>query len=134
MSVAAGVLVYYKNSVLLAKRVETWEGEEVPFGGYWSIFAGSIEANESPIDCAKRELEEEAQIIGKNFQYITTLHREFTQLHIYSLELKRQETPVINAEHTDFAWFDISTIDSNPSPMDENLKNCIKNFKKLCNN
>ena len=134
MSVAAGALVYYENLVLLAKRVDFWEGEKVMFGGYWSIFAGSIEANESPIDCAQRELEEETQIIGKNFQYITTLHRQFTQLHIYSLELKRQETPIINAEHTDFGWFDISTIDSKPTPIDDNLKNCIKNFKKLCNN
>ena len=86
MSRVAAIGIIYKNSVLLCRRVEFWEGKPVPLGGFWSIFAGSIEKGESPIFCAIRELKEESQIevSVENVKYVKTLYgdNDFT-MHIY---------------------------------------------------
>ena len=59
---ASGVAIFFGNTVLLAKRSKNCyiTGEPAPFGGYWSIFAGSLEKGEKHQECAVREALEEA--------------------------------------------------------------------------
>ena len=59
---AAGVLITCKNCVVLSKRIKTYEGQKVSYGGYWSPFAGLIEKGEDARDAAIRELEEESGV------------------------------------------------------------------------
>ena len=70
MKLASGIGIIHKDLILLAKRVEYWEGNPVPLGGYWSIFAGSLEGNESFQDCAIRETYEESEIKIDNIQLV----------------------------------------------------------------
>ena len=131
---AAGVAVICKDLVLLARRVEFW-GEEktpVPLGGYWSIFAGSIEKGESPMVCAVRELKEEAQIEADfiDIVYTKTIDNEEVSLVVYVLELKEMVNPILNEEHTEFGWFKIDSLESLPDKIDPKVIDCIKHYKK----
>ena len=58
---SSGLAILCGESILLCKRIEAYYGYKVPFGGYWSIFGGAIEKNESPKQAAKRELFEESK-------------------------------------------------------------------------
>lgn len=131
---AAGVAVICKELVLLAKRVEFW-GEEktpVPLGGYWSIFAGSIEEGEGPMVCAVRELKEEAQIEADfiDITYTKTIANEEVSLAVYVLELKEIANPILNEEHTEFGWFKINSLESFPDKIDPKIIDCLKHYKK----
>ena len=57
-NIASGVAVLHKNCVLLAKRCDKCHitGGPIPFAGYWSIFAGTVDPGETPKECAGREL------------------------------------------------------------------------------
>ena len=131
---AAGVAPIYKNSILLAKRTEFWGKEKtpVPLGGYWSIFAGSLEKNENPMVCAVRELKEETQISTsiEHLKYIKTIQEPNLELTIYALELEEMILPVLNEEHIEYGWFDIHELDSFPDKIDEKMVNCINLYKK----
>ena len=82
---ASGVAVLYQNSILLAKRIEQWNGIPVPYGGYWSIFGGTIEDGENAMMCAARELEEEAQIkiSTKDLKFIKKIIGEDVEFVFY---------------------------------------------------
>ena len=103
---AAGVAVLFQNSILLAKRVESWNGKPVPYGGYWSIFGGTIEEGENPMMCAVRELEEESEI----------------KISITDLKFIN---PVLNEEHTEFGWFSIDALSNFQEDIDPKIVECI---------
>jgi len=131
---AAGVAVLHKDLILLAKRVEFW-GEEktpVPLGGYWSIFAGSIEEGEGPLVCAARELKEESQIDADfiDFVYTKTIEDKDVSLVVYVLELKEMINPILNEEHTEYGWFKIDSLKSFPDKIDPKVIDCINHYKK----
>jgi len=135
VSKASGVALICGNSVLLAKRSEFWHGEPVPFGGYWSIFGGSIELNENAMSCAVRELEEEAEIsiATKELKFIKRFVDDFSEFIFYICEVPELLTPVLNFEHTEYGWFDINSLDSFPEKIDNKIVECIKlyNLDKL---
>jgi ADP-ribose pyrophosphatase YjhB (NUDIX family) len=133
--IAAGVAVLHKDLVLLAKRVEFW-GEEktpVPLGGYWSIFAGSIEEGESPSVCAVRELKEESQIHAEitDIVYTKTIEEDAVSLAVYVLEVKEIINPILNEEHTEFGWFRIDSLESFPDKIDTKVIDCINHYAKF---
>ena len=37
--------------------------------------------------------------------------------------------PILNAEHTEYRWFDIHTLNSFPYDIQKDLVNCIENYK-----
>jgi len=131
---AAGVAPIHKNLILLAKRVEFWGKEKtpIPLGGYWSIFAGSLEKNENPMVCAVRELQEETQISTSidKLKYIKTIQEPNLELTVYALELEEMIFPTLNEEHTEYGWFDINELDSFPDKIDQKMVNCINFYKK----
>lgn len=128
----AFVGLIYNNSVCLAKRHTVDNGQKVPFGGYWSLFGGSIEKGESPFFAAHRELKEESSIeIPLNqLKYCKTLRGENETLHIYFAEMDQLINPILDFEHTEFGWFDINEIDSFPYLIDENIVFAIKKYQK----
>ena len=132
---AAGTVVFYKNSVLLAKRCLLWEGRPVLFAGYWSIFTGSIEEGENPIKAAQRELEEETQIQAPfaSLKYIKALQTDLCELTIYAYEAPELLIPVLNAEHTEYGWFSLSSLDNFPEKIDAPIQECILSYSKTRN-
>lgn len=129
---AAGVSVFHAGMVLLAKRIETYQGEPVPFGGYWSIFAGAVEnVDLSPRHTAQRELKEETQITAPldELLYLDTIERPNTNLTLYSYTVNEALLPVLDYEHTECGWFTISSLDCFPSKLDSRLLESIKLYR-----
>lgn len=122
-------MVYCKSAVLLAKRIEKCPiTNKVPdYPGYWSIFCGSIEEGESPIECAKRELFEETEIYAEmdDLQYM----KDSGELSIYKYELDSLLLPKLNFEHTESGWFRMNSINILPEPIDKKIINLIKLHK-----
>ncbi len=135
---AAGTAVVCGNLVLLAKRCEFWGPQKAPvaFGGYWSVFGGTVEENENPMTCAVRELEEETQIKINvtDLKFIKTIRgetlREFT---FYITEVNDLVTPVLNEEHTEFGWFKIDALNTFPEKIDPKIVECIDMYAKKFN-
>lgn len=127
---ASGCIIFYKNLVLLARRTE---GKDIPFGGYWSIFAGSREPpSEPPMICAIRELEEETgiKLNTKQIKFAKTLRTQNNRL----LDLYFHKSDAIldvnlNFEHTEFGWFDVEKLESFPYLIDPKI---VKTIKSVC--
>lgn len=130
-SKAAGVALICDKSVLLAKRAEFYNGEPVPFGGYWSIFGGAIEPDESPMLCAVRELEEESKISisTTDLKFIKRFIDDFSEFIFYVCEVPDLISPVLNYEHTEYGWFNIDHLDNFPELIDLKIVECINLYK-----
>ena len=99
------ILENSQNEILLLKR-----SKKMQLGpGLWGFPAGHIEDNESPQDCAMRELHEE---IGNEFRIELINHigplRDSFYGGIYRIYLYHHRwldgTVILNPEHTDYAW------------------------------
>lgn len=98
------IIVYNKNQdkILMCKR------EKEPYKGKFNLVGGKVEANESELDAAYRELEEETGITNKdiqlthimNFQYIIT----DMELEVYYGKLNKDVTVV--EEVNKLYWID----------------------------
>lgn len=123
---AAGVAVLFQNSILLAKRVESWNGKPVPYGGYWSIFGGTIEEGENPMMCAVRELEEESQIKISitDLKFIKKIIDHDVEFVFYVTEVPSLINPVLNEEHSEFGWFSIDTLNNFQEDIDPKIVEC----------
>tara|TARA_B110000305_G_scaffold239622_1_gene307934 strand:- start:610 stop:999 length:390 start_codon:yes stop_codon:yes gene_type:complete len=122
---AAGCIVYCKGLVLLARRIE---GENVPYSGYWSIFAGSREPpSEPPTICAIRELEEETGIKIKTNDLILarSLYSKGKIFDIFYTEFDDFPIVNLNFEHTEYGWFDISNLKSFPYLIDDKIVDIV---------
>jgi 8-oxo-dGTP pyrophosphatase MutT (NUDIX family) len=124
---AAGVAVLFQNSILLAKRVESWNGKPVPYGGYWSIFGGTIEEGENPMMCAVRELEEESEIKISitDLKFIKKIIDHDVEFVFYVTEVSSLINPVLNEEHTEFGWFSIDALSHFQEDIDPKIVECI---------
>jgi ADP-ribose pyrophosphatase YjhB (NUDIX family) len=125
---AAGVFLFYGESVLLCKRCMLYEGAEVHFGGYWSPFTGTIEKGESAMITAIRELEEESGLKINIFslKYIKEIQRGNSCLTLYAHELSKHFCPLLDAEHTEFGYFRINDLHLYPTPIDDEIKEAVK--------
>ena len=124
---AAGVAVLFQNSILLAKRVESWNGKPVPYGGYWSIFGGTIEEGENPMMCAVRELEEESEIKISitDLKFIKKIIDHDVEFVFYVTEVPSLINPVLNEEHSEFGWFAIDALNNFQEDIDPKIVECI---------
>ena len=120
------------NSVVLAERIKLWEGQPVPFGGYWSPFAGAVEEGENPLIAATREIKEES---GLEFEvaelnYIHTIKRADSELILYYIEDTEEKEIRLNEEHTAQGTFLISELHNLPSEfkMDSEIIDHFVNF------
>lgn len=126
-----GTAVFYGGTILLAKRIETYKGKPVSFGGYWSIFCGCVEKGEEVLDAAYRELYEETKIQPKGIEKIR-FFRSFSgddyDFSFYTLELDELVTPQLCFEHTEFGWFKINSLDSFSEKIDDQILFLINEY------
>lgn len=130
---ASGVVVFYNNFlVLLGKRSETCyiTGDPTPYGGYWSIFSGSMEGREDSRDCAQRELFEETgiEVKASRLNFCDTIKTKNLNFYIYSLHLDEIPTVKINQEHTSYGWFSVTSLKNFPEKIDSSIANAIINI------
>ncbi len=103
----AGILIHYKDEVLLFKR-----SNKVRYNGNWSVPGGHIEMNENSEEAAKRETFEETMImVSGPIEEIGIYDDRFA---LFSKELDSKVEPVIDEEHDDWGWFNKSSL---PSPI-----------------
>ena len=119
---AAGVMLLNGGNALFLKRSHTGDHP-----GEWCVPGGRIEDGESPLEAAMRELFEETGIAPEG---VPTLHARRISTGIvgdelnvsmpsvdfttFVLNVKEQFTPVLNDEHTGYAW---APVDSPPQPI-----------------
>lgn len=134
ISRASGCFVIVGNSVLLAERAPNCyiTGKPLPFPYYWSIFVGAIELNENPIVCAQRELFEETAIKVDlhELEYVYAIQNETCELQIYGVTLEKLPNVTINAEHLQYGWFDINSLNNFPHKIDQTIVDAILFYKK----
>lgn len=128
MSKYAGVAVMSNNNILLARRIEFYKGDIVPYGGYWSVFAGAIEEGESPEDAAERELFEEAKITIENPLVLIDTIDDFS---LFATEFDQIVYPELNFEHTEYGWFKIDILQSFPYKIDNKIVDLILKYKNI---
>jgi 8-oxo-dGTP pyrophosphatase MutT (NUDIX family) len=129
----SGICLVKNKLVLLARRIEFNNGKQVPFGGYWSPFAGAIENGESPKDCAIRELKEESgfSINPKDvfFQKVIKRKKPDVNFNFFIGMVKEFPKIELDYEHTEFGIFKINRLKT-LSPIDDDVLNCLKKYYK----
>jgi 8-oxo-dGTP pyrophosphatase MutT (NUDIX family) len=85
----------------------------------WSVFGGSLEKYETPIQCAKRELIEEAGFIeGHDYKVMSTRPLNIGKYtnFVYRTFIGITETeivPTLNYEHIEYRWVSMDEIPDN---------------------
>lgn len=128
---SAGSTIICGELILLAKRITSYNGQKVNFGGYWSIFGGEREPpSEKPIHCAARELFEETGINLKSSQlnHVCALRRGIYFFDVYVSYMDKIPEVKLNEEHTEYGWFTIDYLNISPEPMDEELRHSIMRY------
>jgi 8-oxo-dGTP pyrophosphatase MutT (NUDIX family) len=126
MKQGAGFLLICPSTkrILLALRNE---GEPT-----WANFGGSVEKFEAPLQCAKRELVEEAGFLEGQHYHLTSKRPIDISKYInfvyrcYLGIVEHEMDPVLNYEHTTFQWFSLDEI---PSNRHFGLKRILSNTK-----
>ena len=131
---SAGATIVCGETILLAKRIEDYNGFKVNFGGYWSIFGGEREPpSESPMQCACRELYEETEIsvTTSSLKHVSGLRRGFYFFDVYIVYMDEMPKVVLNEEHTEYGWFTIDYLNIQPNPIDAEMAISIMEFHNL---
>lgn len=129
--VASGILYYCSSTkrVLLGKRSNDSDGG----AGEWAAFGGKLEENETLVECAIREVEEETGYQEKEPEKLRLNYRSewshaHARVHFYlfmKLVPKEFELPNLDKkESSTYGWF---PVDELPTPLLEPFK---VNFNK----
>ena len=71
------VIVLDQDSLLLGKRLGSF------MSGSWGLAGGKLEPNETPIDCAKRELQEETNLTATSLDPFGLIKEKRGLHHVY---------------------------------------------------
>jgi len=110
MKQGAGIILKCKDSGNLLFGLRT---DRTP---KWSFFGGTLEHNEAPLQCAKRELMEEADFIeGKDYHLVSEeaihiVNRKYFRYHCYLAETDYEKIPKMNYEHSEYQWCKLSDV------------------------
>jgi len=114
MHISAGVAIYYKNKILLAHPSRT------SIIGTWSVPKGKIEENETELDAAIRELEEEVGIKlnptiitsePRIFNYTSKKGYIFKKAYIFTLYVTSLDEIGLSSEILQFNQLQRSEVD-----------------------
>ena len=130
---AAGVVVISRGVAILSRRILKYKGESVPFGGYWSPFAGLIEQGETPEEAAVRELREESniEIAAEDLIFLKELKSKERSFMLYAIDLEEFPKKIkLCEEHTDMGYFFIEHLKDLPTDykIDEEIMNCLEEY------
>jgi dATP pyrophosphohydrolase len=86
-------------------------------GGFWNVVNGTLELNESIVECKKRELMEEVGIQDgvhwndEIYRFSFPYKDYVIVVIVFSTEVSETQRVIINDEHTEFRWvsFDEAT-------------------------
>ena len=106
-------------------------------GEFWSIINGTLEINETIIECRNRELNEETGIT-KTLKWTDEINRfsftynDYTVVVLaFAVEIDKDKKVIINDEHTDYKWLNFK--DTLKILKYDDEKNGIKICYKLLN-
>ena len=112
MEKSCGLVLFNSNKVLLLKYYTNGISGE---GGHWDFPKGHVESNETEIETAVRELEEETGITdikildGFRHSINYTLFRKSVPISkevIFFLASTVEKRVELSSEHIDYAWLD----------------------------
>lgn len=121
---AAGIVfVAPDGDILLLRRAPT----EKNFGGHWSLPGGGVDAGETPEQGALREAREEIGAEIPSGSPGRLLDRRITPtglaFHTFAFPVTEKFTPVLNDEHTGYAW---ANLDMLPGPLHPAVEQTLK--------
>ena len=126
MKQGAGFLIICPSTgrVLLALR-----NDPVPV---WANFGGAVEKYETPLQCAKRELIEEAGFIeGTHYDIVSKIPLDISSYinftyRCFLATMKNELMPTLNYEHTTYEWF---YLDKLPENLHFGIQNMLRKDK-----
>jgi len=111
--ISSGAIIYHeddrKRTYLLLKNKK----------GHWDFTKGHVEAGETLLEAARREVIEEAGFVKKDLEFVDGFHKEITYtfssramagddvskvVTYFLLGVKRQEV-TLSEEHAEYGWF-----------------------------
>ncbi|MBB65061.1 MAG: hypothetical protein CMO81_08350 [Waddliaceae bacterium] len=101
------VYVYYQERFLFLQRCAN-KSE----GGRWGVVAGKLEENESPIEGAYRELEEESALVPDDMEQLESMGKLYVKdsgcdfiFHMFLFNLDKEVEILLSVdEHQDYKW------------------------------
>ncbi len=106
-------------------------------GGFWNTVVGTLELNESILECRSRELKEETGIVDvlswSDEIYRFTFPKDDYQVAVlaYAAEVSIDQVINLNHEHTDYKWVKVSEAINQSEKL--NVKECIRKFSLYYN-
>ena len=102
-------IVLRDNMLLLLKREE-----DGYMGGSWDLPGGKLDDREDPVEAARRELEEEAGLIGETLVEVAHYSNEDaygdkSRFHTVTFEVTQEDSTravQLSDEHPEFCWVD----------------------------
>jgi len=131
VGVGVGVLIFYKNKILLGLRHSKYD-DVLKSGGTWTCPGGKLEYGENFEECAKRELKEETNLDCNDFEVFSlnndvNEHAHFVTIGVicknFSGELKTMEPEKIS----EWKWF---SMDDLPENLYMPTKKYLNNFRE----
>ena len=101
-------------------------------GGFWNTVVGTLELNESIIECRSRELREEAGIehvvewSDELYRFTFPKKDYLVSVLVYAAEVTPEQEVTLNVEHTEYEW--VEARQAVEKVEKENVKECIKRF------
>lgn len=130
--VASAIILNNRNEVLLQKK-----SLDYPFSskGFWCLFGGGVEKDESEEEALKRELKEETNLSFDNLELFQVYNYDsanfFGKMYIFLIRFENDISKINLNEGAGFAFFSFEEI--NNINLNEWTRRAIKDYLKIVN-